>query len=449
LTTEGVVSWEFAPSFDAADRAALESGKPLIYVCPPAGWALAPLARRLTPGEGAVAVVLVPEPSAAPDLVDCLGTDGPPAPIHAVTAPGRAERLLRRSAIATLVCTPADALQLARRAALKLADVRQLMIAWPEAMLALGDGPVLDTLLGDARAAQRLVATADDQDSALGDFLTRHAHRAPVLLAARAPAAPVSGAAAVRYVVVDDARRAQVVVAVLDALNPDSAVVWDPVPTRHAAYAAHAGDPALRVVTDPGTEPVALAVAADLPSADALAALGTVSRDVVVCLRAPQLGYLQRTTQPLRPLRVASEADRAHDRAFATRRRVRERLAQGRLDAELLALAPLFDEFDPALVAAALLALPAESAAPASTDQPVGSVRLSVTAGRQDGVRPADIVGALVNGVGIAKEAIGRVEIRDRHSLVEIRADEADRAARGLSGMTLRGRRVSVRPERR
>ena len=443
------MSWEFAPSFDAAHRAALESGKPLVYVCPPAGWALAPLLGHLAPGERpAEVLVLVPEPSAAADLAGCLGDGGPLAPLHATTGTTRATRLLRRSAIRTLVCTPGDALQLARRAALKLADLRQLVIAWPEAALALGDGPALDTLLADAREAQRLIATADERDPALGDFLTRHAHRAPVLVAARAPATPAASAAAIRYVVVDDARRAAVVAALLDQLDPDGALVWDPVPARHSAYATLARDPAVRVATSPGTAPAALGIAADLPSAEALAALRAVASEVVVLVRASQLGHLQRLAQPLRPLRVASEADRAHDRAFAARRRVRERLGQGNLDAELLALAPLFDEFDPALVAAALLRLPGE-AADAAVDQPAASVRLFVTAGRQDGVRPADIVGALVNGVGIAKDAIGRVEIRDRFTLVEVRADEADRAAQGLSGATLRGRRVTARPDRR
>jgi ATP-dependent RNA helicase DeaD len=445
LTIEGVVSWEFAPSFDAAHRAALESGKPLVYVCPPAGWALAPLLERLPPGEAAPAVlVLAPEPSDAADLSACLAGVAALAPLHALTGPARTERLLRRAAVRTLVCTPHDALQLARHAALPLTAVRHVVVAWPEAMLALGDAPVLDALLAEAREAQRLIVTADDQDAALGDFLTRHAHRAPVATAARIPAQPAGPA---RYVVVDDARRAAVAGALLDHLDPDRALVWDPVPWRHARYAELARDVTVRVASDPGTEPAALAVATDLPTPDALAALRAIAREVVVLVRASQLGYLRRCAHPLRPLRVTSEADRAHDRAFVARRRIRERLDQGHLDAELLTLAPLFDEFDPALVAAAALSLPPGDAP--VPEESAARVRIFVTAGRHDGLRPADIVGALVNAVGIAKEAVGRVEIRDAFTLVEVRADEADRAVRGLNGATLRGRRVSARPERR
>lgn len=440
------MSWTFAPSFDPAHRAALESGKPLVYVCPPAGWALAPLLHRLPAGgtEGPAVLVLVPEPSDAADVGAVAGAVPPLAPLHVLSGGARADRLLRRAAVHTLVATPRDALQMVRRAALKLPALRHLVVAWPEAMLALGDAPALDALLAEAHDAQRLVVTADEQDPALGDFLARHAHRAPIAVAARLPVEP-SGPA--RYVVVDDARRPTVARAVLDQLDPEGAIVWDPDASRHARYADLARDASVRVVSDPGATPAALAVAADLPSPDALDALRAVARDVVVLVRGSQLGYLARAAHPLRPLRVASEADAAHDRAFAARRRLRERLAQGGLDAELLTLAPLFDEFDPALVAAAALSLPPADGA--VDDAPAARVRLFVSAGRQDGVRPSDVVGALVNGVGIPKDAVGRIEIRDTSTLVEIRADAADRAVRGLNGATLRGRRVSVRPDRR
>jgi ATP-dependent RNA helicase DeaD len=446
LTTEGVVSWTFAPSFDPAHRAALESGKPLVYVCPPAGWALVPLLDRLPAGSGGggpAVLVLVPEPSDAADVGAAVGGVAPLAPLHVLSGAARAERLVRRAAVRTLVATPRDALQLVRRATLKLPALRHVVVAWPEAMLALGDAPALDALLAEARDAQRLVVTVDDQDPALRDFLTRHAHRAPVATAARLPVEP-SGPA--RYVVVDDARRPTVARALLDQLDPDGAIVWDPDASRHARYAELARDASVRVVSDPGTTPAAVAVAADLPSPDALDALRAVARDVVVLVRGSQLGYLERAARPLRPLRVTSEADAAHDRAFAARRRLRERLAQGGLDAELLTLAPLFDEFDPALVAAAALSLPPVGAGVG--DEPAARVRIFVSAGRQDGVRPSDIVGALVNGVGIPKEAVGRIEVRDTFTLVEARADEADRAVRGLNGATLRGRRVSARPDR-
>jgi ATP-dependent RNA helicase DeaD len=76
-------------------------------------------------------------------------------------------------------------------------------------------------------------------------------------------------------------------------------------------------------------------------------------------------------------------------------------------------------------------------------------VRVFVTAGRKDHARPADLVGALVNGVGLAKDHVGKIEIRDAFSLVEVRADDAERAVRGLTGATIRGKRIAARLDRK
>src|SRR5207247_1153695 len=76
----------------------------------------------------------------------------------------------------------------------------------------------------------------------------------------------------------------------------------------------------------------------------------------VVFIAAIQLPYL-RSIATLTPLAVASGADRARDRAEALRERVAALLTTGSVDAELALLDPLFERFDPAEVAAALLAL--------------------------------------------------------------------------------------------
>jgi hypothetical protein len=48
----------------------------------------------------------------------------------------------------------------------------------------------------------------------------------------------------------------------------------------------------------------------------------------------------------------------------------------------------------------------------------------------------------------VAKDAIGRIDVRETFSLVEVTAGTADRAVRGLTGTTIRGRRVVARLER-
>jgi len=71
-----------------------------------------------------------------------------------------------------------------------------------------------------------------------------------------------------------------------------------------------------------------------------------------------------------------------------------------------------------------------------------------VSAGRRERLRAGDLVGALLNAVGLAKDDVGRIEIREGFALVDVRADEAERAVRGLNGATLRGSRIVARLDR-
>jgi ATP-dependent RNA helicase DeaD len=74
--------------------------------------------------------------------------------------------------------------------------------------------------------------------------------------------------------------------------------------------------------------------------------------------------------------------------------------------------------------------------------------RLYVALGRNAGVRPADLVGAIANEAGIDSRDIGAIEITDRFSLVEVPDDAADDIIRALGGTTIRGKRVAARRDR-
>ena len=439
------MSWEFSAPFDAGHRAALGTGKDLVFVAPPAGWCVAPLFAALTPSEHPrlTLVVLVPEHTAGLDLAVAARAAAALQPVHVLTGRARAERLLRDGAIRTLIATPPDALALLERASLKLAAVPQLALAWPAAMDAVGQTHILDTLLAEARGVQRLVITADE--TAVAGFIERHAHRAPIAVASRLPEAP-SGA--LRYVCVGPRDRPSVARDLLDQLHPDSASVWDPSPDREPRWAGLLADPGVDLVGDEPSPRVQLAIAADLPSAEVVVRLRELADEIVVLLRSGQLPYLGRLAAPLRPMRVTGESDRARARSFRLRQKVRERLELGGLDAELLALEPLFAEHDPALVAAAAAAATGIPDRDTQPDIPAW-VRVHVNVGRTDRLRPADLVGALVNAVGVAKDRIGKIEIRDRFTLVEIRAGDAERVVRGLTGVTIRGRRTAARLDRR
>jgi ATP-dependent RNA helicase DeaD len=77
-----------------------------------------------------------------------------------------------------------------------------------------------------------------------------------------------------------------------------------------------------------------------------------------------------------------------------------------------------------------------------------GTTRLYLGGGREAGIRPADIVGAITNEVGIGGQAIGAIEIADRYALVEVPEEMADEIVRALNAASIRGRRLPVRRER-
>jgi len=75
-------------------------------------------------------------------------------------------------------------------------------------------------------------------------------------------------------------------------------------------------------------------------------------------------------------------------------------------------------------------------------------VRVYVGAGRKSKVRPADLVGAIVNEAGIDPRVIGAIQITDRFSLVELPDDIADDVIGTLRATTIKGRKVPVRRDR-
>jgi ATP-dependent RNA helicase DeaD len=71
-----------------------------------------------------------------------------------------------------------------------------------------------------------------------------------------------------------------------------------------------------------------------------------------------------------------------------------------------------------------------------------------VSAGRKDGTTAADLVAVLNREVGMPAGRIGRIEIRELFSLVEVPAGDAENIARQLSGKTVRRRTVTAKVDR-
>jgi ATP-dependent RNA helicase DeaD len=73
--------------------------------------------------------------------------------------------------------------------------------------------------------------------------------------------------------------------------------------------------------------------------------------------------------------------------------------------------------------------------------------RIHIGAGRQTGIRPADVVGAIAGEAGIDPRVLGAIEIADRFSLVEVPEQLANTIIKALRGTNIRGQKVSVRRE--
>lgn len=153
---------------------------------------------------------------------------------------------------------------------------------------------------------------------------------------------------------------------------------------------------------------------------------------------------------PIRPLPTL--ADIAQRRLEALRDRVAACLDEGDLDLYLPLVEDLGEEYDPSEVAAAALkALAATERAPSETVPDVrseageaesGMTRLYLPLGRDAGVRPQDVVGAIANEAGLRGKEIGAIDIFASSTFVDVPESAAQQVLDALNGTTLKGRKI-------
>ncbi len=201
--------------------------------------------------------------------------------------------------------------------------------------------------------------------------------------------------------------------------------------------------------------------------------------DAVVLLEPRELPHLREIARQagLRatPVPMTREAGGSAAALEAFRQRVRRAIREEDIGAQMLVLEPLFDEFAVAEVAAAVTALlrrrtpevaPAQEAPPTAPERPAEAksapagpapvtwTRLFVGLGSKEEIRPGDLVGTLAGEAEIPGSKIGKIEIRDSFSIVEVQSDVAEKVIRAVNGTTVKGRSVRVDydrggPERR
>jgi ATP-dependent RNA helicase DeaD len=88
---------------------------------------------------------------------------------------------------------------------------------------------------------------------------------------------------------------------------------------------------------------------------------------------------------------------------------------------------------------------PAGKGAPRAKSTPSHTVaRLWVGAGRKDKMRPGDLVGAIANEAGLNGRSIGRIQIFDTHSTVDLPSGMPDEVFQGLRRLRVMNKELQI-----
>jgi len=445
--------------------AGVSRGQNVVYVIPH-DWAsiahfVGPLLDRIDPSLSQIQlVVLTPDAEVAAEVAAAtvrLAADRG-IEVMAATSVGRAKRLLKMRAVHVLTATPATLVSLIHATALKLEQVRAAAIAWADELLVLGGTSALETFMAELPKDTARVLVCATLTPDVEALIERYARRARRVLS---PLNEADQPTTIDYVSVSPTSRLSALVRLLDSLDPASALVF----VRHEANEERVrdllrslgysgADSPVRTgrVAEPGTD---LVVLYDLPASreELRETVGAEPRRVVALVQPRQLASLRVLAAQgvVRALALPGAVDLARDRDSAMRGELREVLAAGGFGRELLALEPLLEEYDGIeMAAAALRLLERERSKPVvPTPEPPASVgtmvRLFVNVGSRDNIRPGDLVGAITSQAGITSADIGKIEVRESHSLVEVASRKATSVVEKLTGTSIRGRRAVAR----
>ena len=224
----------------------------------------------------------------------------------------------------------------------------------------------------------------------------------------------------------------------------------------------------------------------DLPNAPEayvhrIGRVGRMGREgVAITLVEPrehhQLRNIERITrQAIEIVKVPTVADLRSRRLELTRATLREALLADDSEHFRVVVDALSDEFDPIQIAMAAVKLYhqaavgdtdeqeiVERAVPAGkatakkkrVEAPYGlggggeTAKIYIGAGRNAGVRPQDLVGAIANEAGVSGGLIGAIQITDRYSLVEVPEGVANQVIEALGKSSIRGKKVQVRRDK-
>jgi ATP-dependent RNA helicase DeaD len=162
------------------------------------------------------------------------------------------------------------------------------------------------------------------------------------------------------------------------------------------------------------------------------------------------------TKQRIEPMKIPTHADIAARRITLFKESILKTLREEDLDLYLPLVEELAEECgcDMAEIAAAAarlargdkpLRVTVESGLDQAAQPEDGMVRFFLDAGRRDGVRPADIVGAIANEAGVPGKAIGAIDIYDRFTFVDVPAQYQTQVLTRMKDVTIRSQEANIR----
>jgi ATP-dependent RNA helicase DeaD len=440
----------------------------------------APLLERIDPeGSKPAGVVLTPTPESAQRLAESLQRLAL-ATGHRMAALGSPWAVPSRAHV--LFGHPDDVLQAAGRGEVDLSGITSLVVDQADRIERLvGLGLVEEVVSFLPKDGQRVVV-ALPVTPGVEDLVERHARRATSV-----PPRPADGSldrasverGTIRFRVVQDPKDDGLLAAVAELLDggdvrhvlvyartEDRAADAGDYLTLHGYVAGAPGDTAVPVWLGVNelearnaagdTEGVAV-VSYDVPAdPDSLDRRhGGRSGGGTVLILPREVSHLRdvarRTGYAVVPSPPPSRRD---DDASRFRSELTQALEAEDLSAYLLLLEPLFERFDPAEVAAGAAALlrrksPAQATPAASAashahgrEAPVAWVKIFLTVGERDGLSAKDLLGAITGEADIPGSKVGKIEIRESHTVVEVMEPVARKVISALNGTTIRGRSV-------
>lgn len=82
---------------------------------------------------------------------------------------------------------------------------------------------------------------------------------------------------------------------------------------------------------------------------------------------------------------------------------------------------------------------------PASRRTPEQMTRLWMSVGAEHGVAPGDVVGCILGETGLPSGTVGVVDIRERHTFVDVASESANVVIARLNRTAIRGQRLKVK----